>query len=213
MRYSIKFQKDQGACGSCWAVAATSALEAMMDIKYNVSLPLSVQEMVSCTPNPHKCGGSGGCDGATAELALQWITEKSGGMYLAKDWEYISMFGDSGKCDTKRQQKPILKVTGFQSVTQNNHAALTFAINQGPVIVAVDASQWSFYASGVFDSCAKDAILNHAVLLVGFGQEGNRGYWLVRNSWGADWGDAGYINLARQNTAAKTAQFCGMDTE
>merc|ERR1719265_436567 len=78
MTYSMDFQKDQGACGSCWAVATTSALEAHADIHFGVSVPLSEQELVSCTPNLLHCGGKGGCDGATAELAFGSLQTQGG---------------------------------------------------------------------------------------------------------------------------------------
>merc|ERR1719161_1112889 len=78
MTYSVDFQKDQGACGSCWAVAATSALEAHADVKFGVSMPLSEQQLVSCTANPKHCGGQGGCEGATAELALDYVSSAGG---------------------------------------------------------------------------------------------------------------------------------------
>merc|ERR1719333_547977 len=79
MTYSIDFNKDQGACGSCWAVATTSALEAHADVHFGISVPLSEQQLVSCTPNPQHCGGTGGCGGATAELALDYL-HKAGGL-------------------------------------------------------------------------------------------------------------------------------------
>merc|ERR1719217_1841446 len=104
MKYSINFQKDQGACGSCWAVAATSALEALMDIKYNKSVPLSMQQLVSCTPNPKHCGGSGGCDGATAELALDWLSAHEG-MVVEEQYQYTSKWGMTGTCDMEKIKK------------------------------------------------------------------------------------------------------------
>merc|ERR1719335_489450 len=81
MTVSKNIDKDQGACGSCWAIATTSCVEAIADIKFKVSVPLSTQQLVSCTPNPKHCGGQGGCEGATAELALDYA-EKAGGIAM-----------------------------------------------------------------------------------------------------------------------------------
>jgi len=212
MTYSLDFNKDQGACGSCWAVACTSALEAHADIHFGVSVPLSEQELVSCTPNLHHCGGAGGCDGATAELALDFATEK-GGVAMEENYRYTAMFGETGICDMEKvKQAPAVLVGGYTSVPSNNLQALMYASSKGPVIVAVDASPWSFYGAGVFNSCRRDATLNHAVLLVGYGLEGSKGYWQIRNSWGPDWGENGYIKLSR-STSAKGASFCGMDND
>lgn len=63
----------------------------------------------------------------------------------------------------------------------------------GPVSVCLDASNWSFYKSGIFSNCG--TVQNHAVLLVGYDE--NR--WIVKNSWGTNWGESGYINIAKNN--------------
>lgn len=63
-----------------------------------------------------------------------------------------------------------------------------------PVSVSVDAMNWSLYRSGIFTNC--DTILNHDVLLVGVTDQ----YWLIKNSWSTEWGDGGYMKLARGNT-------------
>merc|ERR1719161_1239427 len=120
------------------------------------------------------------------------------------------MFGDSGICAVERTRNPTVLVGGYKSVPTNNLKATMFAVSQGPLIVAVDASPWSFYGAGIFNSCKRDATLNHAVLLVGYGMDQDKGYWLIRNSWGSDWGLNGYIKLSRSLTASK-ASFCGMD--
>lgn len=209
MTYSVDFQIDQGACGSCWAAATTHAIEAHADILFNMSVPLSMQEITSCTPNPRHCGGSGGCDGATAELALDWLAN-SDGLVSADKYEYTSKWGDSGKCDMAKIKKPTVLIGGYTSVPSNNLRAMMYALTKGPLIVAVDAKLWSFYGGGIFNSCGKDATINHAVTLVGYGHEEKQGYWLIRNSWGKDWGQNGYIQLARSSNT-KADKFCGMD--
>merc|ERR1719335_625637 len=66
---------NQGACGSCWAIAAQGAIELQASLLANKSLSLSAQGMLGCIPNPHECGGTGGCDGATPELAFDWARD------------------------------------------------------------------------------------------------------------------------------------------
>jgi len=209
MTYSQEFFQDQGACGSCWATATTSAIEAHADVHFGMSVPLSVQELVSCTPNERHCGGTGGCEGATAELALDFL-ESRGGIAAEDKWLYTSGHGSQGECTLEKANEHAVLVSGYTSVPSNNLQALMYASSKGPVIVAVDASPWSFYGKGVFNSCKQDATLNHAVLLVGYGLQGTSGYWMIRNSWGADWGENGHIKLARSTTAT-SASFCGMD--
>jgi len=221
MIYSTQFQKDQGACGSCWAVATVAAVEAHADIHFNMSLPLSAQEVTSCTPNPKHCGGTGGCDGATAELALDWLASAKG-MVLEDNYEYTSRWGMTGTCDMEKIKNPAVFVAGYSAVPSNNAQATMFALTtKGPLIVAVDAKLWSFYGGGVFNSCPKDATINHAVVLIGYGhaekaghsgteEETGKPYWLIRNSWGRDWGLNGYIQLGR-STHHNGDKFCGMD--
>lgn len=70
------------------------------------------------------------------------------------------------------------------------------ALQKGPVSVAVDAVLWSLYKDGVYDECGNE--VNHGVLVVGATSE----YWLVKNSWGAQWGNNGYIKVKRGNTCS-----------
>merc|ERR1719321_98370 len=64
---------DQGMCGSCWAVAASTVLQAHAEIYTSKTRTFSVQEMVECIANPQECGGQGGCKGATMELAMDYV--------------------------------------------------------------------------------------------------------------------------------------------
>ena len=75
-------------------------------------------------------------------------------------------------------------------------SALYTALKKGPVSVAVDAIYWSDYKDGIFDGCGNE--VNHGVLVVGATSE----YWLIKNSWGAQWGSNGYIKEKRGNTCS-----------
>ncbi len=74
--------------------------------------------------------------------------------------------------------------------------------NKGPLSIAVAASDWGNYRGGVFDGCSysENIEINHAVQLVGYGTDENGvPYWLVRNQWGTDWGDEGFMKLKRDS--------------
>lgn len=88
--------KNQGMCGSCWAVAATAALESHIALQTGKLLTLSPQELVSCVTNPEHCGGAGGCEGATYELAFSHVAKH--GMVLETEFPYKSAMGRVVKC-------------------------------------------------------------------------------------------------------------------
>jgi len=203
--------KDQGHCGSCWTFAATECLESIVAIETGTLFTLSEQEFVSCVLNPDECGGTGGCEGATMELAYEYA-EANG---LVTEWTtpYTSYNGVDGNCTLGNADLPVrvAGISGYEVTAQNDYGELMHAIaNVGPVGITVDASKWSSYAGGVFDGCNQESPeLDHGVLLVGYGTDPVAGdYWLVRNSWGPVWGENGYIRLAR---TADEGGRCGTD--
>lgn len=164
---------------------------------------------MSCTPNEHKCGGTGGCHGATTELAFEYITKH--GIPANSDWPYKSFSGDNGECTPALAQMTHAKIQHHIVLPTNEGAPLLQVLYQeGPVVVSVAASTWSFYDSGVYSGCKKDAIINHAVVAEGFGEQDGNKYYLIKNSWGPDWGEEGYIKLHRFD---EDNAHCGVDNQ
>jgi len=198
--------KDQGHCGSCWSFAAAATLESMWAINTGKLVELSEQNILDCTANPHHCGGTGGCGGATAELAFGMVTLFG----IATEWTYpyISYNGSNYQCPSKRP--PVYaRAAGYVTLPSNQYLPLIAAVASiGPIAISVDASSWSHYESGVFDGCNQDKPdIDHAVQLVGYGTDPSLGdYWLVRNSWNPNWGENGYIRLKRE-----TVPRCAVD--
>lgn len=180
--------KDQGGCGSCWAFAATETVESAYAVASGNLIELAPQTYVSCMANPDQCGGSGGCQGAIAELAFNYTVEK--GIAAADDFPYTAR---NSKCV---DYTPAVKVDGYVTLPANDADSLATALaTVGPVAVSVAASQFSLYGGGIFNGCtgSTGAEINHAVQAVGYSAD----FWLIRNSWGSNWGEGGYIRLSR----------------
>jgi len=78
--------KNQGGCGSCWAFSATETVESAYQIATGKLLKLAPQTYVNCVKNPQSCGGTGGCEGATMELAFNLTAQT--GIALEADLPY-----------------------------------------------------------------------------------------------------------------------------
>jgi len=199
--------KDQGSCGSCWTFATAETLESWWFLAGN-SLPiLSEQQIIDCTPNPNQCGGTGGCEGGTVELAYDRIIAM-GGIASEADYPYR---GVDGTCKfSGKTVSPAANLTGWKDLPTNDYASVLAAIQTGPLAISVDASSWSAYESGVLTCDMSNPDIDHAVQLVGYGVDSttNDLYWLVRNSWSSGWGEDGYIRLKRFSSGDP----CGDDT-
>lgn len=206
---------DQGSCGSCWAVTTASVLDAHHEIYMGKAMRFSAQELVSCVQNPKHCGGKGGCDGATVELGMDYALKK--GLSTLAQTPYK---GEDAPCGP--MQMPVLAedvgagghafgLVGFRKLPTNKELPLVRAlVEQGPVAISVAANDWFSYKSGIFNGCAKDVVVDHAVTLYGIGKEGDKTYWLIRNSWGGSWGERGFIRMARSEN--EDGQ-CGWDND
>merc|ERR1719277_972454 len=118
--------KDQGDCGSCWAVAAVGALETHAEIAARGQVPqLSFEMLVDCVQNPEECGGSGGCNGATAELGFEYVQER--GLAAAADYQGYQALGDSGYCKPV-ERPPVLRTQGYVRLPENKVQPLLQAI-------------------------------------------------------------------------------------
>jgi len=177
--------KDQGYCGSCWAFAASEQIESDAMRTLGVTYTLSPQQLVECDRT------SMGCNGGLQERAYNYV-KRAGGIEEEVNYPYTSGEDGSAEACSADSKKFVLTVTEYTTIKTGEADMATYMKGAGPLSIAIDASTWSSYTGGIMKSCGED--INHAVQLVGVDQ--GAGYWKVRNSWSADWGESGYIRLA-----------------
>jgi len=179
--------KNQAQCGSCWAFSTTGSIESAHAIATGSLVSLSEQQLVDCAGSY----GNAGCNGGLMDSAFSYV-KSNGGLCTEESYPYTAR---NGLC--KKTCTPVTTITGYKDVSHST-ASLAAAVDQGPVSVAIEADQSSFqfYSGGVMSgNCGRQ--LDHGVLAVGYGTEGTSDYWIVKNSWGASWGEQGYIRLSK----------------
>lgn len=185
--------KDQLECKSCWAFAAVGALEGLFFRKNGVLKSLSEQELVDCSKRNNGCN-----KGFTANAFIYTLND---GIVASDTYPYV---GKENACETKQGQ---FKNTGLKTIDEGNEDELKNAVgNIGPVAVGIDANSEKFmhFHDGVYfnEVCdSRPESINHAILAIGYGydEKTKMDYWLIKNSFGTTWGEAGYSKIARNN--------------
>lgn len=199
---------SQGDCSSCYAFAAIGAVESMYCIKNRRRITYSPQQIVDCGPS------SGylldGCDGGSVSHVFLYLRQ-AGKVAKQRCYPYLKR-KSACKLDALVTNRPRCvtpasptNTTLDYEILLEEEEILQHVANTGPVVATLEATEkLMFYGSGIFDDpkCSKRwDVYNHAVLVVGYGRENGQDYWLIRNSWGLDWGRSGFGKIKRGTSA------------
>ena len=198
-RGAVTAVKNQGGCGSCWAFSAVGALEGAHFLATKQLVSMSEQSVCDCA-------SKAGCSGGSMDAAFAWV-QKNKGVCTEAAYPYK---GKDEACHDSTCAK-VGPIRGFAGVKADDEAALVAALAERPVSVAIEADQAAFqhYRDGVL-TAACGTKLDHGVLAVGYGVQAKLAFWKVKNSWGAAWGDKGFVLLARNGTHNGVHGQCGV---
>ncbi|KAJ0399318.1 hypothetical protein ATCC90586_000452 [Pythium insidiosum] len=190
--------KYQGKCGSCWTFSTTGCLESHLKMKHGKMVLLSEQNLLDCA----QAFDNHGCNGGLPSHAFEYV-HYNGGIDTEASYPYEAKVGKC-KFNTYHVGAQVDQVVNITSRDENELTAAVGTV--GPVSVAFQvASDFRFYKDGIYTSTvckSGEQDVNHAVLAVGYGTEAQQPYWIVKNSWGAEWGMKGFFLMARGHNMA-----------
>ena len=194
--------KDQGSCGSCWAFSTVGNLEGLYYKEKQTMVTLSEQMLVDCDTY------DSGCNGGLMENTFTWLKE-NGGIMTDTDYPYK---GRKGTCQSDETKYVDMQITGYTKLGSGSSTwdpvdedeIKEFLYETGPLAVALNANPLQTYSSGILDKTSSQCPtsgMNHAVTMVGYGHDDSqdKDYWIVKNSWGKNWGEDGYFRIRRGN--------------
>ncbi len=203
--------KNQEQCGSCWAFSAVGALESQVTKVTGSPVVLSEQEMVDCVKNvlsPDKSSECCyGCMGGEMYAVYQYLLDNKSEDDTEKQYPYQAVDQNCKVLPSTVKTK----LKNYVALPVDEESIKTALYKQGPISVGVNANQdWQLYSKGIYNPSVQECdpspySMDHGVIIVGYGSEKGQKYWIVRNSWGADWGEQGYIRLARGTNACGVA--------
>ncbi|XP_065793885.1 cathepsin F isoform X1 [Muntiacus reevesi] len=185
--------KDQGMCGSCWAFSVTGNVEGQWFLRRGTLLSLSEQELLDCDKTDKACLGGLPSNAYSAIRNL-------GGLETEDDYSYR---GRLQTCSFSAEKAKVY-INDSVELSKNEQKLAAWLAKNGPISVAINAFGMQFYRHGIshpLRPLCSPWLIDHAVLLVGYGNRSATPFWAIKNSWGTDWGEEGYYYLHRGSGA------------
>lgn len=188
--------KNENQCGSCYAFSTVGAVEGAWFIAGNPLTALSAQQILDCSANY-------GCNGGWPSVSYQYIIQN--GLALDSDYPYT---GTDGLCNKNAASRLAARIKSYVNVPANNYQALLQSVSKQPVQIVLDpySADFQSYGGGIYNNPNCGTSLEHTALIVGYNTI-NTPYWVIKNSWGTTWGEAGYMQLAIKDGAG----VCGVN--
>jgi len=191
---------SQGRCATCAQFSATANVEAAWFLAGHPLQALAVQEMIDCSSYSGPYG-------------MGWVSSVHHGLDKVSDYPLANhsdpnITGCRSPCNTAAASKNFASIDGatcippsdYSKVAGSNETQMLAWLQHAPLSVSVAAGTHAFgtYQGGIINGSDCNATsVDHAVLLVGFGQDPTSGmkYWKLKNSWGPAYGEGGYFRL------------------
>jgi len=206
---------DQEKCGCCYAIATMGVLESMRCLTQVSSPILSVQQIIDCS-TPRAGYKNYGCNGGWPTRVLKYLQDVGVSTRqicypFVKRQEYCKLNKVRQVTGCPIRASASNDVGLRYKVLNNERDILYHVATTGPVITVMRATdRFLYYGSGIFDDpkCSRKADdVDHAIQIVGYGRENGIDYWLIKNSWGASWGQAGYGKYKRGTNACSIGHW------
>ena len=213
---------SQGACSGCWAYSTVQVIADSKLISTGHRPSPSPYYLLSCDEL------DSGCNTGNMATAYAWIQTQPQGLLSVE--EYPTTGGQCaaalGESEEVPKKTPGVTIDGFCEIpplrgAETVHAMLR-ALKQQPIAVGMNVKPLQLYGGGLVQmedcppaSSDQIAAINHAAVVVGWGvdEESNKPYWLVKNSYGQDWGENGYARLEMSFDPATNYGVCGFFSE
>lgn len=175
-------------CGpSCGLYGAIGSTEAQYFFKTGKLVSLSAQNLMDCLDEPLTV-----CYGVLPEDVYSYM--RTNGVDSLQSYPFKN---DKQRCNFNPRNS-VTKIKTMVNIPKGDEKALTYALaTVGPVGIGIDFRGLKDHKSGTYyqSQCADN--YDHVVLAVGYGSDDNGDYYIIKNNWGADWGDQGFYKMAR----------------